>query len=224
MVLLMFLPALLMKIKGEEKVTLVIVSESAELNPLLKAEFDSTDYIQNGEYTIIYQSVDSLAFEGYCEDRKQDILSNKLTGIIFIPKEAFINKEVKYYSSNPNNSILTSRVGAVINRVLLDKYFSGKGITREDLEYTRKRVDFDLFRISKDKGAKREGKGNVILAMLLFMLLYFSLLFMGSFMLRSVIEEKDNRIVEILLSSVSPTELMIGKIFGNALTGLLQLP
>src|ERR1039458_2160624 len=52
---------------------------------------------------------------------------------------------------------------------------------------------------------------------------YFSLVFTGTMMMRAVVEEKNNRIVEVLLSSVNSNELMTGKIIGTSITGVIQM-
>jgi ABC-2 type transport system permease protein len=63
----------------------------------------------------------------------------------------------------------------------------------------------------------------MIASFLFTFLLYFSLVLFGSSILNSVIEEKSNRIVEVLLSSLDSTELLTGKILGSAITGILQM-
>ena len=65
--------------------------------------------------------------------------------------------------------------------------------------------------------------GNLILAYLFSFLLYFSLIMLGSQTMQSVIDEKNSRIVEILLSSVHSRELLTGKILGVAITGVFQM-
>ena len=65
--------------------------------------------------------------------------------------------------------------------------------------------------------------GNTIVSFMFSFLLYFSLLFTGTMMMRAVVEEKNNRIVEVLLSSVNSNELMTGKIIGISITGVLQM-
>src|SRR4030065_2292448 len=110
-----------------------------------------------------------------------------------------------------------------INKVLTDMYFVGRQLSGEELEFAKNNVDFSGFRISSDKEIKEEGIGNTILSFLFTFLLYMSLLFTGQMTMTSVIEEKSNKIVEVLLSSVSSRELMTGKIIGTSITGLAQM-
>ena len=105
----------------------------------------------------------------------------------------------------------------------VEKYFKSKNIPVEELKYARLSVDISSFKITKGEEIKEEGYGNLILSYLFSFLLYLSLIMMGSMVMQTVIQEKSNRIVEVLLSSVTSTELMVGKILGAAITGLLQM-
>ncbi len=111
----------------------------------------------------------------------------------------------------------------LINKTLIDQYFHNKTLSKEELDFARLGVDFTGFKVSEDEGIKEEGYGNLVLAYLFTFLLYISLLMIGQMTMQSVIEEKNNRIVEVVLSSVSPTELMTGKILGATLTGIIQM-
>jgi ABC-2 type transport system permease protein len=99
----------------------------------------------------------------------------------------------------------------------------GRQLSGEELEFAKNNVDINGFRISSDKEIKEEGIGNTILSFLFTFLLYMSLIFTGQMTMTSVIEEKSNKIVEVLLSSVSSKELMTGKIIGTSITALVQM-
>jgi ABC-2 type transport system permease protein len=85
------------------------------------------------------------------------------------------------------------------------------------------RVNFTGFKVSKDQAIEEAGYGNLILSYLFTFLLYISLLMMGQMTMQSVMEEKNSRIAEVLLSSVNSRELMTGKIFGASITGIFQM-
>jgi ABC-2 type transport system permease protein len=110
-----------------------------------------------------------------------------------------------------------------LNKVLINTYFENKELSEADLSFARKRVDFTGYKISEDKEIEEEGYGNMILSFLFTFLLYLSLLMMGQMTMQSVMEEKNSRVVEVLLSSVSSKEFMSAKIFGASITGVLQM-
>jgi ABC-2 type transport system permease protein len=87
-----------------------------------------------------------------------------------------------------------------------------------DLE---KRVDLKAFKVTAQGTAEEKGAG-IVAALIFFFLMYSTFFMYGYQVMRGVIEEKSNRIVEVIIASVRPTELMLGKIIGIGLVGLTQ--
>ncbi|HEX7358697.1 MAG TPA: ABC transporter permease, partial [Ignavibacteriaceae bacterium] len=133
------------------------------------------------------------------------------------------SKEVEYYSSNPNNSSLFYKIKPSINKALVEIYFAGRLLTEDEIKFARKDVDIKGFRVSSDEKVAQEGYGNRIAMVLFVFLLYMALIFSGSMTMNAVVEEKSNKIVEVLLSSASSTELMAGKILGTVIIEVLQM-
>ena len=203
------------------KIEIVTYSDTLEvkLNEIILDEF----FVKNGSLIPTVKTIPEIEFEKYLSEKENELLSGQLDGIIFIPKSALKDKKVKYYSKTPKNFRLLEKIDNPINQVLVEQYFSSKNIPVEELEYARKWVDITSFKISEGEDIKEEGYGGLILSYLFSFLLYLSLIMMGSMVMQAVIQEKSNRIVEVLLSSVTSKELMTGKILGAAITGVLQM-
>ncbi len=203
------------------KIEIVTYSDTLEvkLNEIILDEF----FVKNGSLIPTVKTIHEIDFEKYLSEKENDLLSGQLDGIIFIPKSALKDKKIKYYSKTPKNFRLLEKIDNPINQVLVEQYFSSKNIPMEELEYARKWVDITSFKISEGEDVKEEGYGGLILSYLFSFLLYLSLIMMGSMVMQAVIQEKSNRIVEVLLSSVTSQELMTGKILGAAITGVLQM-
>ena len=209
--------------ENEENANLIIVSEIPGLVQNMQGDFAKLPLVKSGKYKISFETMARNKLETRLDEMKSDLLNEKLTGIVFIPESAKKDKKVEYYSKSPSNSDLTSKISGIINQSLVDNYFNDKQLSKEDIEYARQRVDFNGFRISADKKIEETNSGARIISFVFTFLLYFSLMFIGMMMMRSVIEEKNSKIVEIVLSSVNSSELMVGKIVGTAITGLLQM-
>ncbi len=209
--------------KGDDNAKLEVVSESSQISQALKTEFDKEKFVTSGHYKISYSVMSKEEFDAYINKTKPDLLSSKLTGVIFIPSSALNDKKIEYYSVNPKNNTVFGNLRKDINKVLVDIHFADIKLSDEEIAFARTGVDFNGFRISKDESIKKEGIGNTIASFLFTFLLYFSLLFLGTMMMRSVVQEKASKIVEVLLSSVNSSELMTGKIIGTSVTGLLQM-
>ena len=217
------LQTFLIHYSDEENAFLVIASESQTILDNVQAELFGMPKNQDGNIEFMFEKLDKEKVETRLGNIRAEILEEKITGLIFIPDQALKNKKVEYYSKNPNNSILLNKLKPPINKVLTNMYFVGRKLSSEELEFAKNNVDFNGFRISTDKEIKEEGIGNTVLSFLFTFLLYMSLLFTGQMTMTSVIEEKSNKIVEVLLSSVSSRELMTGKIIGTSITALVQM-
>ncbi len=223
MIGMLALQTLFLSIEGDEDTKLEIVTEIDAARLKIDQDLSERDFVKNKNYKINYRVLTADQFDSHLKEMKPDLLSGKLTGIIFVPESALKDKSIQYYSKNPSNNSVFNKIRPSINKALVDIYFADKNLTDDEIQFARDRVDIKEFRVTEKEGITEEGYGNRILSFLFTFLLYFSLIILGTMVMRSVVEEKNNRIVEILLSSVDAKDLMTGKILGNALIGLLQM-
>ncbi len=208
---------------SDEKAKIEIISGSQQITGALQKTLSQMKDVKNNKLKIEFSTQTKAQFTQTLNSLKGNILSEKLTGVFYIPDSAVNNKSVEYYSKNPNNNSLFNKLKDPINKALVDIHFTDMKLSEAEINFARSSVDINSFRVSKDQKIKEEGAGNSIVAFLFTFLLYFSLLFLGTMMMRSVVQEKNNRIVEVLLSSVNSSELMTGKILGVGITGLMQM-
>lgn len=219
----MGLQTLFMSIDGDEGTKIKIITESTKIGDKVKTKLDDLPFVKNGYYKVSYLIKKKDEFDKYYSEIKETLLNDSKLNIIYIPDSALINKQVKFYSKNPINNPLFSKLKDPLNQVFVELYFEGKELTKEEMDFARMGVDFYGLRVTEENKAKEEGYGNLVISFVLTFLLYISLLVLGQLMMRAVVEEKNNRIVEIILSSISSKELMIGKIFGSVITGMAQM-
>jgi len=213
---------LLQVASGDEHPHLLIISESETIDKVLKDEFLNSREVREGSLSVQFDIAGKDIQEKLIM-HKPDLLNEKLTGIVYVPDSSLDNKEIRYYSTNPNNVSLFNRIKPAINNALVDLYFSRKSLSLKDIEFARNDVDITGFRVTKAEKIQEEGYGNLIALFLFSFLLYIALIFAGQMTMNAVVEEKNSRIVEVLLSSASSRELMTGKIFGTAIIELAQM-
>ncbi len=204
------------------KYNLDIISETQDLTQRMQDDFMSSNMAKEN-YTFKFYTMDKEQLDDFLNKNKQELLDEKITGVIYIPETALKDKKIEYYSKTPHNMKLSERLNGHINNVLIDAYFNNKKLSQEELDFARKSVDFSGYKVTKQAGFEEEGYGGLVLSYILTFLLYISIIMMGQMILQSVIEEKTSKIVEVILSSVSSKELMTGKILGSAVTGALQM-
>lgn len=208
---------------GEERSDLIIVSDSDEILNSVQNEIFQTSSFKSGDLSARFERSELSDFDSKLNEVKPDIIAHRITGVVFIPSTSLQSKGVEYYSSNPNNSSLFYKIKPSINKALVEIYFSAKQLTPDQINFARKDVEISGFRVSSDEKVAQEGFGNRIAMVLFSFLLYMALIFSGSMTMNAVVEEKSNKIVEVLLSSASSTELMAGKILGTVIVEVIQM-
>ncbi len=214
---------LIHSLSEEQKSNIILVSDSDEINQRLQIEINRIDELKSGMLSVKYELIEDKKIDSKLKSLKSDLISDKITGLVFVPSALLQAKGVEYYSTNPNNSALFDKIKPAINKALIEIYFSSRKLTDEEVSFARKDVDIKGFRITQDEKVEEEGIGNKIALFLFSFLLYMALIFSGSMTLNSVVEEKSNKIVEVLLSSASSTELMAGKIIGTVIVEVIQM-
>jgi ABC-2 type transport system permease protein len=223
MIMIFSIQYLVQSMSGEERSDLIIISDSDEILNQVQNEIFNTSAFKSGDLTSRTERTELQTFTDKLNTIKPDLIAQRVTGVVFIPSTSLQSKEIEYYSSNPNNSSLFYKIKPSINKALVEIYFSGKQLTQDEIKFARKDVEINGFRVSSDEKVAQEGYGNRIAMVLFSFLLYMALIFSGAMTMNAVVEEKSNKIVEVLLSSASSTELMAGKIFGTVVVELIQM-
>ena len=223
MILSIGVQSLFMSIDGDEGTKIQVISQSAKISDKVKEKLSELPFIKNNYYKVTFLQKSESEFNDYYTEIKPQLLADSKLSIIYIPDSVLFNKQVKFLSKNPINNPLFMKLKGPLNEVFVDIYFEGKELTKEEIDFARLSVDFEGLRVTEDAKAKEEGFGNLIISFVFTFLLYISLLLLGQLMMRAVVEEKNNRIVEIILSSISSKDLMVGKILGSTITGLAQM-
>jgi len=152
---------------------------------------------------------------------RNEVLKKKLDGYLILDPKLIEKAQAEYYAVTVSEFVAMSQLERAINHILLKDKIEKRGLPPELSTELEKRVDLKTLKVTQ-KGSTEE-KGAGIFAAIIFMVLMYTTFFMYGFQnLRGVIEEKTSRIVEVIIASVRPTELMLGKIVGIGLVGLTQ--
>lgn len=190
---------------GPSKKTIVVYDESSYFKNQLEG---------NSQLIFIFEN----AKEG---ELKQAVNDKQYDGFLMIP--AFNENEAvqfNLYSKDPLGMETENSIQDQLNNVLISQRMQNAGIQTDELQKLQKHT-IRLKTISTE-GQDKDSLASYAIGYGSGMLLYFFMLFYGMSVMRSVMEEKTNRIAEIIISSVKPYQLMLGKIFGVALVGLAQ--
>jgi ABC-2 type transport system permease protein len=146
-----------------------------------------------------------------------------LDGILIVTDSALATGELRYLGSNVSSPTDMRRLQRVLSPVVLRERLARAEVPPEVALAAVRPVSLETERISKGVLTGDSGEASYLLAYLMAMVLYMALLIYGMQIMMSIVEEKSSRIIEILVSSVSPFQLLLGKVIGVGAAGLLQL-
>ncbi len=155
------------------------------------------------------------------ERARADVLAQRLDGYVVLPAGGYERGEAEYHARNVSNLRELRELSRVVERAALQRRLGQAGVAAERVsEFTRA---FDLKTVRLSSSGEREDRGtSFILALMLMMLLYSATAMWGSALMNGVIEEKTNRVVEVIVSSIPTTTLFAGKLLGVGAAGLTQ--
>jgi ABC-2 type transport system permease protein len=155
------------------------------------------------------------------EALRKEVLDKKISGYLILEPAKLEKESVEYYSTTVSDYIPLTQLQSALNRIWIRQKMAARGLPADLAAELEKRIDLKPFKVTEKGTAEEKGAG--IIAAIVFLILMYSTFFMyGYQVMRGVIEEKSNRIVEIIVASVRPMELMVGKIVGIGLVGLTQ--
>ncbi len=210
MVGMIVLIAFLTKVNDNEQRVIVVLNES---------DYFSNDF--NSTKRTSYINFEDISLEA----AKDSVASLGYSGLLYIPDEKDLEKVAGrsffYTKDAPNTGILDNLEDTFRDRLrqrrLQELGVSEKEFASMDKSFEINTATFEgqqnLKGINEIKAAIGGGFGYLIM---MFIIIY------GGFVMRSVIEEKTSRIIEVIISSVKPFQLMLGKIIGTSLAGITQ--
>lgn len=170
----------------------------------------------NSEYAFTYIDED-------LERAKTTFSESGKDALVYIPKDILENtSSVKIFAENGVPIELQVKVEGGIEREIENIKLAEAGITRSVLKDAKMDVDSETISIKQGEEKKSSSIGATAIGFICGFLIYMSIFIYGVQVMRGVMEEKTSRIVEIIISSVKPFQLLIGKIIGVALVGLTQ--
>jgi ABC-2 type transport system permease protein len=169
-------------------------------------------------YEILREEIDSQAqLDARRQALSQRVADKQLDGYLILPPDALRQEEIRFYAKNATGFSNRARLEGALRDAISNRRIALEGLDAERIHNLTRSVDLTIV----NARGESEG-GRVMLALILMMFIYITVLLYGVTVMRGVMEEKQSRIIEVLLASVRPFDLMLGKVIGIALVGLTQ--
>ncbi|MCY3549184.1 MAG: ABC transporter permease [Candidatus Poribacteria bacterium] len=212
----------IMEDKTEEMRKLAVIDETGEIfEQMQEAIAKHRTFQHKGE--LVYQLREETATtEGEKTALQERVRTKNLYAYLEIPKDVFENGQVRFYARTATNFNIQNALRRIISDIVRDKRFAESGYSRREVSRLMRSVGFNAYAVKsskgKDGGAKVESAietgARLGLGYILVFVLYMFVLIYANSIMRSVLEEKTTRIVEVIISSVKPHQLLLGKLVG----------
>ena len=156
---------------------------------------------------------------------KDSIIKESYEGLLVIPKndaDLSFQKNIQYISNDSPSLSFVGSLQDIIDKKLTSENFQKEGLDTLKINKANSNVSINLTKASGEKSLKGLNEIKIIIGGAFGYLIMMFIILYGNMVMRSVIEEKTSRIIEVIISSVKPFQLMMGKIIGTSLAGILQ--
>lgn len=200
------LVAIQMSDQGQTK-TIGVIDESG----LFINKFEDTEVIN---YRYLNKSLDQ---------GKSDYGKDTNDALLYIPKLDIYNPSgIQLYEDRNPHFGITAKIENTLEKEIRNLKIREAGISEEVIKELNTRVDISTINLTETGEKSSSAEMTVGTAYVSSLLIYFFLFLYGVQVMKGVMEEKSNRIVEVVISSIKPFQLMMGKILGIAAVGLTQ--
>ena len=179
---------------------------------------------ESGLFGTTFTDTETIHYE-YLKDKslqeaRAEVLATSKYGLLYIPKEETAQKAF-YSEESPSLSLVNELTGA-LEKTLFQYNLTQKGIDKAEIDSARTKITLQMENFTGEKTSEFDNVMKIAIGGVAGYLIFMFIIIYGNMIMRSVIEEKTNRIVEIIISSVKPFQLMLGKIIGTSLAGITQ--
>lgn len=210
MVAMVFLIAYLSNLNNNEKSVVAVHDETGQL--INQFQSNSTVTFKNFSDIPLAKAIDSAQHQDY-------------TGLLVIPESPQtdqLSQGITFFSDGSPNTNLISSIEQKLSKILTDKALVKNNIDLAKIQEAQTHVSLQIENFAGQQTSKMASYVKMAFGAAAGYLLMMFIVIYGNMVMRSVIEEKTNRIIEIIISSVKPIHLMLGKILGSTLAGITQ--
>ncbi len=210
MIALIAVVAYLSQVNNDKKRTISILDETGVVG----------EVFENTEHTT-YTLLSGIGLD----TAKELVKSNKSFGLLYVKKspDSFNSVEtVNFYSDESPSVSIVSSLERKIEKRLSDIKLQNEGVDIEQIKASKTTVNIAQENFGGEKTSKIDSYLKLAFGGAAGYLLFMFIVIYGNMIMRSVIEEKTSRIIEVIISSVKPIQLMMGKIIGTSLAGVTQ--
>ena len=211
------LPSLLMTRSGRVMDIVLVDAGSGALARRIEAQLERTNRFQLSVLPVPDESRDAAA-----DSLAAEVRAERLDGFLVITGATLESGSAEYRGRNVSSFRDMGVLEEALRRSVVVERLTRHGIDPAVVQEATGRINLRTLRISRRGAAGESGEATFVLGYAVGLILYMTILLYGINVMRSVLEEKQTRIIEVLVSSLRPFQLMLGKVVGVGAVGLFQ--
>ncbi len=223
------LPSKLMMMKSGSVREIVVAAPTLSLAEAIKSQLENAELpakAGSDDNTAPKFKVEAVQANDEAQHDKliTEVAQNKIDGFVWLTDQAIAADKFVYLTRHPSDFTDFSTVQSAVNRSLMRSRVAAKGIPPDQVEGLLKRLDMDVTSVDKSgKEGPPVGIAAFFLPFVLMFIIYMTVLIYGMAVMRSVLQEKASRVMEVMLSAVTSTQMMAGKLIGVGAVGITQI-
>ena len=220
-------PGLLASRPDTETKTIGILDRSGDVVQPLSVLLEERYKLPNGKPNYILRSLLEETRGNVSEAKKKGVAlvaDGEIEGYLITGESSLADTVMEYRSENVGNIRVIERLSSAMRDVVMEMKLRTRGLDPRLVKDLQTSVDIKTIKLSKSGEEEEAGFEKVFFSAYIFlMMMLFLVTTSGQLLVRSMLEEKSNRVIEVLMSSCSSNQLMTGKIIGLSGLGLTQL-
>ena len=204
------LVAYLSQINNDKERTILVLDKSS----MVQDVFTNEDHVT-------YNILENISLK----DAEELVKQSEAYGLLYINKLNDIDSisgQIKFFSKESPSLSVISNLESKIDKKIEYLKLQKKGVDVKMIDAAKTNVSILQESFKGEKTSKTDSVVKLVFGGLAGYLLFMFIIIYGNMIMRSVIEEKTSRIIEVIISSVKPIQLMLGKIIGTSLAGITQ--
>jgi len=169
---------------------------------------DTSGLFSENVQLVAYQTIEQAAKAAEAE---------QIQAYVVIPENYLTSYKLSYYYNKPITGVIRENINNFLRRNLME------GESVPNLERIQTAPDIVSQSLDGTMTSSPDEVAKIVVPLMIGLLFFFVVIMSGSYLLQAVVDEKENRTMEVMVTSVSPNQLMAGKILGNISIGLTQL-
>jgi ABC-2 type transport system permease protein len=179
-------------------------------------------FISRATFEFSVERVDGAERPAVSDQATQRVVAKEIDGWLWIPPDVMTGAPVQYEGSNATNSQVTGDLRQAVQRVVQSERLRAEGIDEARLGAALQPVRMEIARTGEG-GQVGSPMAAMLLSFGMAFAIYIVVIMYGQSIMTSVQEEKRDRIVELIVSSVRARDLLVGKVLGIGAAGVLQM-